>query len=515
MADFSAYSMESVGRSYSVMVVTAALLLVPAFMLKKLMFPTFDPREPPVLRPRLPVFGHIISFIRESGGFYARLYKENRLPICTLPMLHGKMYLANSPSLIAAAMCHGDISFEPFQIEASSAVLDLPKHHIDTLMQPGILHQIEKTMAANLRQDALQKMNHAALKYLAGMLNAINPINPLEEPDGFEWIKGILTMATATALYGKDNMWDAKMLEDLWTFEKGAGLLVMKVAPNLVAPKAIAARKRMSDLIRPFYQARKDENSDVAKILQDRARYLRELGMPSEDLSQTEFLIPFAATLNTASNLFWTFAEVFSRPEYVDRVRQEVIRVVVESKSETGRDVTINAKSLEADCPFLGACFREVLRLHSAQIGNRRIMKDATLEDTDGRQYLLKKGTNMQWSASVTHFMPEIWGDDAASFKPERFLDIDPRDEKRRRGALIPFGGGRYLCPGRHFAQTETLGFVSALALGFDVDGVKVPAAEAPPLGGATRRPAGDRAAENIKVSRRKGWEDVTWRFVC
>lgn len=299
------------------------------------------------------------------------------------------------------------------------------------------------------------------------------------------------------------------------TFEKGVALLAMKVAPNLVAPKAIAARQKMSDLIRPFYQARKDENSDVAKILQDRARYLRELGMPSEDLSQTEFVIFVAATLNTASSLFWTFAEVFSGPEYIERIRQEVLRVVVETKNETGRNVTINAKNLEADCPFLGACFREVLRLHSAQVGYRRVMKDTTLEDTDGRRYLLKEGTNMQWSASVTHFMPEIWGDDAASFKPERFLDVDPWDEKRRRGALIPFGGGRYLCPGRHFARTETLGFVSALALGFDVDGVKVPAAEAPPLGGATRRPAGNRAVGNIKVSRREGWEDVTWRFIC
>ncbi|KAL2877002.1 hypothetical protein SGCOL_007837 [Colletotrichum sp. CLE4] len=370
-------------------------------------------------------------------------------------------------------------------------------------------------MAANLRQDALQKMNRAALEYLAGVLNTINTKSTLEESEGFEWIKGTVTMATATALYGKDNMWHVEKLEDLWTFEKGAALLVMKFAPNLVAPKAIAARKRMSDLIRPFYKARKDENSNVAKIFQDRARYLRELGMPSEDLSQTEFLILFAATLNTAPNLFWTFAEVFSRPEFIERIRQEVLQVAVATKTETGRDVTIDAKNLEADCPVLGACFREVLRLHSAQIGNRRVMKDATLEDTDGRQYLLKKGTNMQWSASVTHFMPEIWGDDAASFKPERFHDVDPREEKRRRGALIPFGGGRYLCPGRHFAQTETLGFVSVLALGFDVNGVKVPAAEAPPLGGAMRRPAGNRAAEHIKISRREGWEDVTWRFVC
>ncbi|OHF03164.1 prostacyclin synthase [Colletotrichum orchidophilum] len=518
MADNGAEGAElQAGRSYPMMTMaTAALLLLPlALVLKKLLYPNFDPREPPVLRPRLPVLGHIISLVRESGSFYARLYKEKPMPICTLPILHGKMYVANSPYLIAAAMCHGDISFEPFLIEASSVVLDLPKHHHDIFLQPGVLGQVGKTMASNLRQEALQKMNYAALEYLAGVLNTINLMSALELPDWFQWIKGTLSMATATALYGNDNMWDAEKLEDLWTFEKGMGLLMMKIAPNLVAPKAVAARKRMKDLIRPFYEAQKDENSNVAKILQDRAKYFRELGMPSEDLSQIEFLIPFAATLNTALNLFWTFAEVFSRLEYTERIRQEVLPVAVVTRSETGRDVTIDAKSLEADCPFLVACFREVLRLYSAQIGNRSVMKDATLEDADGRQYLLKKGTNMQWSASVTHFMPEIWGDDAASFMPERFVDVEPQEEKRRRGALIPFGGGRHLCPGRYFAQTETLGFVSVLALGFDVDGVKVPAAEAPPLGGATRRPARNRVGESIKISRRKGWEDVTWRFLC
>ncbi|GKT51777.1 uncharacterized protein ColSpa_11958 [Colletotrichum spaethianum] len=54
--------------------VTAALVMIPlALMLKKLLFPDFDPREPPVLRPRLPFFGHIVSLVRESGNFYARL----------------------------------------------------------------------------------------------------------------------------------------------------------------------------------------------------------------------------------------------------------------------------------------------------------------------------------------------------------------------------------------------------------------------------------------------------------
>ncbi|KAK6222436.1 prostacyclin synthase [Colletotrichum tabaci] len=497
--------------------VTAALVTIPlAVVLKKLLFPDFDPREPPVLRPRLPFFGHIVSLVRESGNFYARLYKETPMPICTLPMLHGKMYVANSPSLIAAAMRHGDISFEPFQIEASAAVLDLPPHHKDKFLQPGVLSHVEKTMASNLRLDPLQKMNFAALQHLAGKLNDIDATSALSLCDGYAWTKGVLSMATTTALYGKENMWDVEKLEDLWTFEKGIGALMLKVAPNLVAPKAIAARKRMNELLRPFYKAREDENPDVAKILQERAGFFRELGMPSEDLPLIEFLIPFAAILNTAPNLFWTFAEVFSEPAHVERIRREVLPLAkMADTDDRGRVATIDVRALEAGCPFLHACFREVLRLYSAQIGNRRVMEDATLEDADGRQYLLKKGTNMQWSASVTHFMPEVWGDDAALFRPERFLDVDPREEKRRRGALIPFGGGRHLCPGRYFAQTETLGFVGALALGFDVTGVKVPAAEFAPLGGGAKRPVRGSAVEDISISRRKGWEDVTWEFVC
>lgn len=66
--------MESTDSGHSIIIATVAMLLVPlVFMLKKLLFPNFDPREPPVLRPKLPVFGHIVSLVRESGSFYARL----------------------------------------------------------------------------------------------------------------------------------------------------------------------------------------------------------------------------------------------------------------------------------------------------------------------------------------------------------------------------------------------------------------------------------------------------------
>lgn len=41
--------------------------------LKRLLYPTYDPREPKVLRPRIPLIGHIISLVRECGEFYIKL----------------------------------------------------------------------------------------------------------------------------------------------------------------------------------------------------------------------------------------------------------------------------------------------------------------------------------------------------------------------------------------------------------------------------------------------------------
>jgi cytochrome P450 len=57
--------------------------------------------------------------------------------------------------------------------------------------------------------------------------------------------------------------------------------------------------------------------------------------------------------------------------------------------------------------------------------------------------------------------------------------DIREKGEKNRRprfstnrlaGAWVPYGGGRTLCPGRHFAKQEMLGTLAILAAAFDVE---------------------------------------------
>lgn len=117
--------------------------------------------------------------------------------------------------------------------------------------------------------------------------------------------------------------------------------------------------------------------------------------------------------------------------------------------------------------------------------------------------------------SGVPQLDASIWGDDAEAFRPERWIDAPAHEEKKRRGAMIPFGGGKHLCPGRMFAWTELIAVVGALALAFDVEGARLPPGIEPPIPGAgMRRPLWDGGKEpTLRISRREGWDDVQLGF--
>lgn len=131
----------------------------------------------------------------------------------------------------------------------------------------------------------------------------------------------------------------------------------------------------------------------MSAFVKRRAEVKRKLGVQAADMAGTEFDIPWASVTNTLPSLVWLVLHVFSRPEYRDRLRAEVLETTV---TTTTGSAVIDASGL-AKKPFASACFQEVLRRYSNATGNRRVMEDTVLQDVDGREYLLKKGTNIQW----------------------------------------------------------------------------------------------------------------------
>lgn len=124
---------------------------------------------------------------------------------------------------------------------------------------------------------------------------------------------------------------------------------------------------------------------------------------------------------------------------------------------------------------------------------------------------------------------PRTWGPDAAVFKARRFLATSEerakwgKEEKEReweqKRALLPFGGGKHLCPGRNFAFAEILGTVSVLVLGFEVRGkagevIEVPEVPRTRLGEGVGKPSEGQLGMGARLTRREGWQDIVWRFV-
>lgn len=116
--------------------------------------------------------------------------------------------------------------------------------------------------------------------------------------------------------------------------------------------------------------------------------------------------------------------------------------------------------------------------------------------------------------APVQHTDAAAWGADAARFDHLRFMP-GRRPNNKSRVAFRAFGGGRVLCPGRHFASTEILALAALLALQFDV----VPVA----AGGRWAEPTWEKSPvqagfpvidEDIQVELRPREPGRRWRVV-
>ncbi|KAJ0313153.1 hypothetical protein COL516b_000080 [Colletotrichum fioriniae] len=488
---------------------------------------TMDAKEPPLLRPTVPFIGHIIGIFQHSWEYLDLAYAKYKAPMFTLPMLGGKMYVITEPELAQAALRNRSLSFDPFLRDLIKGMAGASAQTMTSWDDPAFYGPWVKSIYGGMAGQSLLGLNISAVRGIATALNEIG--DDVEVANLYKWNRELFTLASTDSLYGSKNPLrvDKKLIEAYWDYEEDVNKLMMGILPSLIAPKGYRGQALFQEAFKSFFDSQLHEGEDVPSLVKDRRRLSISFDMTSAEAAKIELIFLHGAISNTFPAFYWFFTRVFSQPELLSRLREEVQSVIEEKRRDIvdgkeKRVFVLHIEKLEEKCPLLMSCFRETHRLYAAGILARKVMADTTI--SDGKMsFVVKKDWQISAPQRILQTDSGIWGDDALEFIGDRFLKV----AKEKGEAVVNvavrgflgFGGGKHICPGRYFASGELLGSLALLVAGFDVtssDGnaLVVPRVTAVPLTGSFGKPVSGSDLEG-HLRRRAGWEDVRWEVAA
>ncbi|KAJ7785829.1 cytochrome P450 [Mycena metata] len=142
----------------------------------------------------------------------------------------------------------------------------------------------------------------------------------------------------------------------------------------------------------------------------------------------------------------WVLYELAVNPQLQEKLREEL-----SSPGDPSLD------ELNSQFPILDSVILETLRLHPAILENHHQAAETIsvplahpIPGSSIPQLVIPKGTVISIPVNVLQMDPEIWGDDAHLFRPERWNNPDPTRPK-----LFAFSEGPRSCIGKKFALAE------------------------------------------------------------
>ncbi|KAL8914793.1 MAG: hypothetical protein Q9171_000629 [Xanthocarpia ochracea] len=164
------------------------------------------------------------------------------------------------------------------------------------------------------------------------------------------------------------------------------------------------------------------------------------------------------------SDVWWTISR---EPQVWTRLQKEVR--ALENPLGDERPIFEELKNMK----YLRAVLNESLRLHPVVPANsRQAVTDTRLPlggGVDGKSpVFVPKGTIVAYCIYAMHRRPDLYGEDADEFKPDRWLDEAGKKGLRVGWEYLPFNGGPRICIGQQFALTEASYITVRLLQEFD-----------------------------------------------
>lgn len=177
----------------------------------------------------------------------------------------------------------------------------------------------------------------------------------------------------------------------------------------------------------------------------------------------TSLSIVGAGSDTTSLALSATLRYVVGHPHCYLRLQQEV-----DEAFESGSLTEPCSYAAAVRLDYLQACIKEALRLHPPiSMSLPRIVPSGG-DIIDGRFF--PAGTIVGVSPYLLHRNTDVWGADAAAFRPERWLDASEETIKTQARNFFSFGGGARQCIGRNISMMEITKALPRLLWHFQFD---------------------------------------------
>ncbi|KAG0454844.1 hypothetical protein HPP92_023782 [Vanilla planifolia] len=199
--------------------------------------------------------------------------------------------------------------------------------------------------------------------------------------------------------------------------------------------KAIKSGKMIDDLLSLLIESNLKQSEENGKS--------KHVGLTTEEIIDECKLFYFAGQETTSNLLNWTIVLLSMNPTWQERAREEVLQVFGEKAPDFNCLSRLNTMTM---------IFYEVLRLYPpiAFLGRR------TYKKMELGGILYPEGVMLSLPVLLIHYDPDIWGDDAHEFRPERFAEGVSKAAKNSQMAFFPFGWGPRICIGQNFAMIES-----------------------------------------------------------
>jgi len=191
---------------------------------------------------------------------------------------------------------------------------------------------------------------------------------------------------------------------------------------------------------------------------------------PSQSLSEDEirgnlYQFSIAGFDTTANTMAYAVTQLAAKPEWQDWISEEISQVYLAASSSP-------FPAYEATFPRLlrtQALLYETLRLYTpvAHI-SRQLAVAQSFTTASGETFQVHGGSLVYVNVDGIMADTEIWGPDALTFRPSRWLTTNSAGAveliQPPKGTFLPWSGGPRVCPGMKMAQVE---FVAVLATVF------------------------------------------------